>query len=200
MALRAPWSLLLAVVQAAAAAGGTTGDGAQAIERERAAEHQRHAAEQTACRDRFDATRCLEQARDRHRQALAALQMRQQQLDQARREQRARGALERVEARQRQQAGRHAPVMPAPADEAASAVGVAEPVARTAKAEFAAAAASTAAARHAAAQARAAQRAQAAQRLQQEIHEDQARVASRVARRAAAGKVSQPLPAPASAP
>lgn len=177
--------LLLVLVAGGAPAQDDAADPRRHIAAERKAADARYESEAAACRQGFAVNACLDDARRRHRQAVAALQARQRTFEEARRRQRADERQAEVARKQAEVARRAAAPASAPAPKAGAAAAASAPRPRAA-----------ASARDASpdAAAKAAARAQAARKLQAEIKADQARIQARTAKRAAQGKQPSPLP------
>jgi len=176
--------LLLTLWAAGVQAQDEAADLQRRIATERAAVDARFAAESSACRQGFAVTACLDDARRRHRQAVAALQAELRALDEAKRRRKADERQAAVARKQAEVARRLASAASVPTVASAPSAAASRPPPAVAPAR---AAASEAAARAAA-------RAEAARRLQAEIKADQARIRDRIDKRAAQGK--QPLPLP----
>jgi hypothetical protein len=154
------------------------------LARERRLVTERYAAEESACRERFVVTSCVDAVRARRREAMAPLRERELALDDAERRQRALDRVASVRARQSQPDPQPAPV----------------PQARTRPAPLPAAPVPQ---RHDDAGARAeaaARRAEATTRRQTVLRDEQEKVAARIARRASEGHPAAPLPRPEAAP
>lgn len=179
--------LLLALLAGSAHAQDDAAARQRRIDEARAAADARFEAESAACRQRFAVNACLDDARQRRRQALAAVQAEQRALDEAGRRERAADRRAEVARKQAEVARRTA--APTPAASAASAGSAAETpsASRPRAATSPRAEASDAAAKAAA-------RAEAARKRQEQIKADQARIQARIDKRAAQGK--QPLPLP----
>lgn len=185
--------LLGAVVAAADTAG------LELLPAQRQAIADRFEREQATCRQRFAVNACLDAAQARHRQALKDVQARQEAANLQQRKGRAAARQAEIDRKDKLLADRP----PAPPDarrvdlrrvDAAALPGQAS-VVRPTPAPL-----SNAGADRAAARVKAAERAEAAKRMQAEIRADQARIQERLARRAAQGKKSAPLPEPEARP
>jgi colicin import membrane protein len=187
MATCIPWiaGILLALLASAAALGDDA-----ALQRQLAAERQavdaRFERDKADCQQRFALNACVDEARTRQRQALAALRMQQREVDERQRIQRTSERRAAIERRQAATASR--PV----AASAASAAAARTPRVAAERAQLN----RDRAAERATAQAKAAERAAAARKLQATIQADQARIQERQSRRAAQGKAVAPLPPP----
>jgi hypothetical protein len=155
------------------------------IAAERRALGDRYTAEERDCQARFAVTACVERARVRHREALAPLREREMQLDEAERELQAADRRAALAARQQARAERPPPTpagppasRPAPAPAGSGAWGQGPRVDSAARA------------------AEAAQRASTVESRRVQFQANKARVARRLADRAAQGKPAQPLPLP----
>ena len=177
-------ALLFALVSVTSAGVANPGVGAvskQALARETAEIQGRYERELADCAGRFAVNACRDEARARQRQGLAAVRARQQKLDESQRSERA--LSRQAEVRRKQaEVDRRNPLSPA-AEPAASLP--AQPVRAAVRPPGAPAQQAAA---------KASERAAAAQRLRREIEADQARIAERMARRAASGKKVVPLP------
>jgi hypothetical protein len=142
-----------------------------------------------ACRQRFAVTACVDEARQRRRDALAVPRTQALVLDDLERRERAVARREAVQAKQRKAAERALPASAAPAASRPARQGPAPAQAAAPRSNPASAAEASAAA--------ASRRAQAAQQRQAEIEATQARIRARQAERARQGKVAAPLPVPA---
>ena len=155
--------------------------------------------ERTECGQRFALNACIDQARNRHRQAQTALKARQRELDE---QQRAQKALDRRTAIDRRQ--QTLPAQQSLQPDASQPAAAASPSTPAAISPAAAAARREArerrAAEAAAAHAKAAERAAAARKLQASIQADQERIKARQAQREAKGKKVLPLPPPPAPP
>jgi colicin import membrane protein len=161
-----------------------------AIAAERAAVQQRFVAEERDCQGRFAVNACVEDARQRRREALAQLRERELKLDQAERQRR---AAERREAVAAKQAAARARPPTAAASAAPPQLRVREPLL---PASGAARPSRSGPDRNEQAAA-AAERARASEARRQDIQAAQERVKRREAERAARGKDNAPLPLPA---
>ncbi len=202
------WATLAAAVQAqpsaaSAAGAGQAQQGQQGRQREQARARiqtertrieSRFNAEMAACQQRFVVTACMDEARQRRREALAVPRAEGLALDDIERRERAVARRELLQAKQREAAVGGAPALSAsapfarvrPGAEAASAASAPQ---RRKNSGDAAAAAETAA------QARS----RAARERQAEIEATQARILARQAERLREGKAAAPLPVPSAA-
>jgi colicin import membrane protein len=185
-------SLITALVTVPAAAQADEAVERQQLAAQRQQIDSRFKQDQAECGQRFASTACINDARARNRLALSGLRARQQALDERQRLRKATDRQLAIEQRQQRLQG-----LPAAEDKRVVAV-----------ARAASAAVSSAQqdqqhrarreAQAAAARAKAAQRAAAAQQQQAKIRADQDRIKARQAKRAADGKATLALPAPAS--
>lgn len=180
--------LLLASTAAAAQDG--AGERTR-IDAERRQVEARYATEESACRQRFFVTSCIDDAKLRRREALDLLRQQELALDEAERRRRAEERLRAVEARRAEVAARPpAASQPEPAARSAPQAAASAPEA-TAASEAPAANSRTGDASAAEA---AAIRAAASERRRAEAAALQARIREREAARASAGQRSAPLP------
>jgi hypothetical protein len=155
------------------------------IEVERRQLEARFAADDAACRERFEVTRCVDEVKARRREALGGLRQQELLLADAERRQRAAARMQAIEAK-RIDAESRPPAPPQPA-----------PVLRRAQPPRAAAAEPHDARRHDAQEAvAAAQRASAAATRRAAAADDRSRIAEREAQRASEARKSAPLPLP----
>lgn len=157
------------------------------IQAERARIEAKFAAELAECQQRFVVTACVDGARQRRREALAAPRTEALTLDDLERRERAEARRVAIEAKQREAAARVEPAASVPAGRVRP---EAPATASPPRPSDPAAAASAAAAQ-------AQQRAAAARERQAEIQATQARIRARQAERLRDGKVAAPLPVPA---
>jgi hypothetical protein len=154
------------------------------IDAERRQVEARFAAEDAACRERFEVTSCVDEVKARRREALAGLRQQELLLDDAERRKRASARMQAIEAK-RIEAESRPPAPPQPA-----------PVLRR-PLPPGAAASSREQRRHDAQEATAAaQRASAAATRRAAAADDRARIAERESQRASDAKKSAPLPLP----
>jgi len=147
-------------------------------------------AEMAACRQRFVVTACVDDARQRRRDALTAPRAEELTLDDLERRERAAVRREVIQAKQREAASRAAAPLAASAPGERVRPGPSAATSAPAQRADPGAAAS-------AAQASARQRANAARERQAQIEATQARIRERQAERLREGKVAAPLPVPA---
>ena len=147
-------------------------------------------AEMAACRQRFVVTACVDDARQRRRDALTAPRAEELTLDDLERRERAAVRREVIQAKQREAASRAAAPLAASAPGERVRPGPSAATSAPAQRANPGAAAS-------AAQASARQRANAARERQVQIEATQARIRERQAERLREGKVAAPLPVPA---
>jgi hypothetical protein len=186
-----PLASLLACLLAAT---GVQADERRRIADERRALDARYAQDLRACHEQFVVTSCVDDARQRWRQALAPLREQEQGLDEAARQQRARERQAELVARQAKAAQRAASSttqgtrLAKPPRAASSAAAGASDVP--------ASSASKAGAKDFSADAQARERARTAQAVRTQSELDQQRIAQRERQSAAKGKRSDPLPVP----
>jgi len=161
------------------------------IKDERSRIEAQFSAEMAACRQRFVVTACLDDARQRRRDALTAPRTEELTLDDLERRERAAVRREAIEAKQREAASRPAAPLAAsaPGERVRPGPSAATSTPATQRADPGAAVS--------AAQASARQRANAARERQAQIEATQARIRDRQAERLREGKVAAPLPLPA---
>lgn len=148
-------------------------------------------AEMAACRQRFVVTACLDDARQRRRDALIAPRAEELTLDDIQRRERAAVRREVIQAKQREAASRPAAPLAASAPGERVRPGPSAATSTPATQRVVPGAAASAA------QASARQRANAARERQAQIEATQARIRERQAERLREGKVAAPLPVPA---
>ena len=172
------------------------------IQAERTRIDEMFSADTAACQQQFAVTACVEQARQRRRDALAGARSQALLLDDIERRERAVARREAITVKQREAASRAAPLLPASASEFASASASASASTSIARMRPSPSAASAAIRRsHSAAASEAAaealRRAQATRERQAEIEATQDRIRARQIERLREGKVAAPLPVPA---
>lgn len=170
------------------------------IQAERTRIDEMFSADMAACQQQFAVMACVEQARQRRRDALAGPRSQALLLDDIERRERAVARREAITVKQREAASRAAPLLPASASESGSASASASTsIVRVRPSPSAASAAirrsHSAAASEAAAEAL--RRAQATRERQAEIEATQDRIRARQIERLRKGKVAAPLPVPA---
>jgi hypothetical protein len=155
------------------------------IEAERGQLEARFAAEDAACRERFEVTRCVDEVKARRREALGRLRQQELRLADAERRQRAAARMQAIEAK-RIDAESRPPAPPQPA-----------PVLRRVQPPRASAVEPHDARRHDAQEAiAAAQRASAAGTRRAAAADDRSRIAERESQRDSEARKSAPLPLP----